>query len=167
MFVFRCNAVTDPSLVLTIEWLSNGQQIDFEMEPRFVRSSDYSLLITKTTELDSGIYTCVARTDLDSASAEATLIVQDVPNAPKLKQVECNINKAKVIWSPMGDNRSPILRYTIQYNTTFTPDIWDIAKDNIPAIDQVYEVPMSPWANYSYRVIAWNKIGKICNPRNK
>lgn len=73
---FRCNAVSDPSLALTIEWLHKDQEIDFEAEPRFVRSSDYSLTITKTTELDSGTYTCLARTELDSATSQATLTVQ-------------------------------------------------------------------------------------------
>lgn len=73
---FRCNAVSDPSLALSIEWLHKEQEIDFEAEPRFVRSSDYSLTITKTTELDSGTYTCLARTELDSARAQATLTVQ-------------------------------------------------------------------------------------------
>jgi Immunoglobulin I-set domain len=63
---FRCNAVSDPSLKLTIGWLNNGQQIDFEAEPRFVISTDYSLTITKTNELDSGTYTCVAGSELDS-----------------------------------------------------------------------------------------------------
>ncbi len=73
---FRCNAVSDDSLDLEIEWLKNDQPIDFEEEPRFVRSSDYSLTITQTNELDSGTYTCVARTALDKASANAQLIVQ-------------------------------------------------------------------------------------------
>jgi hypothetical protein len=68
--------VSDPSLTLNIEWLHKEQEIDFEAEPRFVRSSDYSLTITKTTELDSGTYTCLARTELDSARAQATLTVQ-------------------------------------------------------------------------------------------
>lgn len=130
------------------------------MEPRFVRSTDYSLMITKTTELDSGIYTCVARTDLDEARAQATLIVQDVPNAPRLVSINCMSSMAFVQWIPMGDNRAPILRYTIQYNTTFTPDTWEISKDHVPATDQTYEVPMSPWANYTFRVLAWNKIGE-------
>jgi hypothetical protein len=75
---FRCNAVSDASLPLTIDWLHKDQEIDFEAEPRFVRSSDYSLTITKTTELDSGTYTCLARTALDSASAQATLTVQGI-----------------------------------------------------------------------------------------
>lgn len=61
---------------MTIDWLNNGQPIDFEGEPRFVKTNDNSLTITKTTELDSGIYTCVAHTDIDNATAEATLIVQ-------------------------------------------------------------------------------------------
>ena len=73
---FRCNAVADSSLNLTIEWLHADQLIDFEQEPRFVQSLDASLTITKTTELDTGDYTCVAKTILDSATAKATLIVQ-------------------------------------------------------------------------------------------
>ncbi|XP_031786698.1 neuroglian isoform X2 [Nasonia vitripennis] len=156
---FRCNAVTDSTLELHIDWLSKGEPIDFEAEPRFIRSTDYSLMITKTTELDSGTYTCVARTDLDEARAQATLIVQDVPNSPTLLGVSCTSNQAFVSWTPMGDNRSPILRYAIQYNTSFTPDTWEYAKDHVPATEQRYAVQMSPWANYTFRVIAYNKIG--------
>ena len=35
-------------------------------------------------------YTCLAESSLDSASANATLIVQDVPNPPMLRWVTCN-----------------------------------------------------------------------------
>ena len=73
---FRCNAVADSSLNLTIDWLHADQLIDFEQEPRFVQSQDQSLTITKTTELDTGDYTCRAKTILDSAEDKATLIVQ-------------------------------------------------------------------------------------------
>nr|CAD7257229.1 unnamed protein product [Timema shepardi] len=156
---FRCNAVSDSSLDLTIDWLNNGQEIDFESEPRFVKSSDYSLTITKTTELDSGTYTCVAKTELDEATAQATLTVQDVPNSPRLEGITCNKRDANIKWLPMGDNRAPILHYIIQYNTSFTPDSWEDAYDNVPATDMTYTVGMSPWANYTFRVIALNKIG--------
>lgn len=156
---FRCNAVSDSSLPLTIEWLNNGQPIDFDSEPRFVRSSDFSLIITKTTELDSGQYTCLANTELDEDRASATLTVQDVPNAPRLKDVICHKRDAAISWIPLGDNRAPILRYTIQYNTSFTPDTWEVAFENVPATDMTYTVAMSPWANYTFRVVAWNKIG--------
>jgi neuronal cell adhesion protein len=73
---FRCNAVYDSDLQLKIKWLKDGELIDFETEPRFIQSSDQSLTITKTTELDSGTYTCLAESDLDAARASATLIVQ-------------------------------------------------------------------------------------------
>lgn len=73
---FRCHAVSDPSLPIEILWLINEQPIDFEAEPRFIKSSDYSLTISKTHELDSGTYTCVAKTRLDEVKASATLIVQ-------------------------------------------------------------------------------------------
>ncbi|XP_059480515.1 neuroglian isoform X2 [Neocloeon triangulifer] len=159
---FRCNAVSDPSLKMVINWLNNNQQIDFEAEPRFVISTDYSLTITKTNELDSGTYTCVAVTDLDSESASATLTVQDVPNPPRLKGngARCSELEASVSWEPRGDNRAPIVRYTIQYNTSFTPDSWDIAAEKVPATESTYSVPLSPWSNYTFRVIAWNKIGQ-------
>ncbi|XP_063242824.1 neuroglian isoform X3 [Bacillus rossius redtenbacheri] len=157
---FRCNAVSDPTLTLEIGWLNNGQEIDFESEPRFVKSSDSSLTITKTTELDSGLYTCVARTELDEATAQATLTVQDVPNPPRLDGITCNRRDATLNWHPMGDRRAPILRYIIQYNTSFTPDVWEVAFDSVPATDMTYTVGMSPWANYTFRVIAVNKIGR-------
>ncbi|XP_017782809.1 PREDICTED: neuroglian isoform X2 [Nicrophorus vespilloides] len=157
---FRCNAVQDPSLPLEIIWLNNGQEIDFGAEPRFVKTSDYSLTITKTIELDSATYTCIARTPLDETQAQATLTVQDVPNAPTMKNsIICKKKDATIQWMPMGDNRAPILHYTLQYNTSFTPDTWVNAYDFIPAADTTYNVPMSPWANYTFRVIAWNKIG--------
>ena len=73
---FRCNAVADSTLDLSIDWEHNREKIDFDIEPRFIQSSDMSLTITKTNELDSGSYTCVARTELDERRAYATLIVQ-------------------------------------------------------------------------------------------
>ena len=127
---FRCSADYDSDLELEIKWLKDGEYIDFEIEPRFIQSSDKSLTITKTTELDSGTYTCMAQTALDSAETSATLIVQGVPNPPSLKWVTCAKDDATVNWEPMGDNRAPILTYKIQYNTSFTPDTWETATGN-------------------------------------
>ncbi|XP_048489016.1 neuroglian isoform X2 [Plutella xylostella] len=156
---FRCNANADDSLQLDIIWLKKDQPLDFENQPRFRMTNDYSLLISDTQELDSGEYTCIAKTAIDEARAQATLTVQDKPNPPELAGIECFEKVATLRWSPKGDNRAPILRFSIQYNTTFTPDTWDIANDNVPAIDTSWTVDLSPWANYTFRVIAWNKIG--------
>ncbi|XP_031336931.1 neuroglian isoform X2 [Photinus pyralis] len=157
---FRCNPKHDNNLKLEIIWLRNGQQIDSDAQPRFVKSSDFSLTITQTRELDSGNYTCVARTRLDQAEASAILIVQEVPNQPQMKGIICNAKDATINWMPMGDNRAPILRYIIKYNTSFTPNKWDEMNSKIPPGDMSYNVPMSPWANYTFQVIAVNKIGQ-------
>ncbi len=129
---FRCAAQKDESLELTIDWLKNDKPINFGMEPRFVKTNDNSLTITKTTELDSGEYTCLASTKLDNATAKATLIVQDIPNPPELTGLVCYSREARLDWISNGDNRAPILNYIIQYNTTFAPDSWNIADDNVP-----------------------------------
>ncbi|XP_057339173.1 neuroglian isoform X3 [Microplitis mediator] len=157
---FRCNAITDSTLELEIEWLRNNNSIDFEIEPRFVQTSDNSLTISKTTELDSGIYTCVAKTELDETRASATLTVQDVPNAPVLQGIQCYENEARINWVAMGDNRAPISHYIVEYNTSFTPDSWEVIRDDIPGTSQTYNPPMSPWANFTFRVIAVNKVGR-------
>jgi hypothetical protein len=159
MAVFRCNADADSGLSLKIIWLFNGKQIDLDHDPRIVQAADNSLTITTTKELDSGVYTCVAKTDLDSVSTEATLTVQDVPNPPEILGVECDGLTALVEWQPTGDRRAPILSYSIQFNTSFSPDNWEDAFVNIPAPDTKFKVGMSPWANYTFRVIARNKIG--------
>lgn len=76
MATFHCTAIADHSLNLKIVWLANNEPIDYETQPRFVKNNDHSMTITKTIELDSGIYTCLAKTELDQVSANATLVVQ-------------------------------------------------------------------------------------------
>lgn len=73
---FYCTAIADHSLDLNIIWLANNEPIDYDIQPRFVKNNDHSMTITKTIELDSGIYTCLAKTELDQVSVNATLIVQ-------------------------------------------------------------------------------------------
>jgi len=76
MVTFYCTAIADHSLHLDIVWLANNEPIDYDTQPRFVINNDHSMTITKTIELDSGIYTCLAKTELDQVSVNATLIVQ-------------------------------------------------------------------------------------------
>lgn len=97
--------------------------------------------------------------EYDNATAAAQLIVQDVPNRPELIDVDCGTNTARVSWRPTGHNHAPIMHYTIQENTSFTPDYWGISFKDVPASETSYTVKMSPWANYTFRVIARNKIG--------
>lgn len=73
---FHCKVIHDKNLDLEVSWLYNGKSIDYDQQPRFVKTSDYSLIIMKTTKMDSGIYTCYAETVLDETIASGGLIVQ-------------------------------------------------------------------------------------------
>jgi hypothetical protein len=77
----------------------------------------------------------------------------DKPNPPALDGIECHEKVAHLRWHPMGDNRAPILRFSIQFNTSFTPDSWDVASDTVPAIDTSWAADLSPWANYTFRYL--------------
>lgn len=160
MAVLRCNAESDPSLNQEVQWLFNGKKIDLESDPRIIQSRDNSLSITKTKELDSGNYTCLAKTQLDSDSASATLTVQDVPNPPKITNLECDSFAATLTWASTGDRRAPILNYDIQQNTTAKTDVWEVAFHNVPASDPRFTLALNPWLNYTFRVIARNKVGQ-------
>ncbi|CAL4142400.1 unnamed protein product, partial [Meganyctiphanes norvegica] len=151
---FRCNAAADNDLDLKIHWMKDYQEIDFSTEPRYMQQSDSSLKITQVNKLDAGIYTCIANPEV---SADAMLIVRDVPNPPRLVKVICNYRDAIVQWEPTGDNCAPILGYNIQYNTSFTPDKWE--KVEVPAFSTHLSLNLGPWANFTFRVIARNKIG--------
>ena len=122
--VFRCNAESDPSLDLKIIWSFKNVEIDFPMNQRMTITQSNSLSIGRTIELDSGVYSCTARTKLDSATAEATLTVQDTPNPPRITNIFCNNTLAKVEWISNGDRRAPILFYKIQHRTNFA-DVWE------------------------------------------
>lgn len=163
---FRCSATKDVNLTLEIDWMANGQLIDFDGEPRMYKGHDSALTIYKTGELDLGVYKCVAKTRLDSATASAILTVQDVPNPPRMVDVECHQRTATIKWQPMGDNRAPIHRFSIQYNTSFTPDMWLTVADNIPAIEFERDVSLRPWTNFTFRVLARNKVGSSLPSRN-
>ncbi|XP_045621079.2 basement membrane-specific heparan sulfate proteoglycan core protein isoform X2 [Procambarus clarkii] len=74
--VFRCKAVADSDLVLSVEWLVNGEVVDYDKNPRLMRRPKNALMVSPVTEEDAGVYTCLASTSLDSVTANATLTVK-------------------------------------------------------------------------------------------
>jgi hypothetical protein len=101
---------------------------------RFIKDpyDQNTLKITDLQYEDGGTYTCVARTDVDEVRADATLVVQDRPNRPRIDSIQCTSGSskngiepiAKVIWTNGGENNAKILHYVLQYNTSFNPNEW-------------------------------------------
>ncbi|XP_065208503.1 neuroglian-like [Planococcus citri] len=155
--ILKCVVIADPALDFNTIWSRNEQYINVD-EQHFVQGND-SLIIKDTSESDSGTYTCMAVTKLDNATAEISLIVQNRPNPPAIISLACNDRDAEISWENNGDHQAPIIHYIIEYSSKSDPDKWDILNDAIPVTETTFKVKMDPWANYTFRIKAENKIG--------
>ncbi|KAG7157354.1 Neuroglian-like 1 [Homarus americanus] len=117
------------------------------------------LEIMKVHGHDSGVYTCSVHTEVDDASDNVILTVEDVPNSPHLMTAHCEDREAFLEWSSTGDNNAPLQGFVIQYVTPFHPDDWKDAENKIPASSTSFSVDMSPGLNYTFRVLAFNRVG--------
>ena len=85
----------------------------------------------------------------------------DVPDPPNHVQVRCftQQNTAEVWWQSGKDNYAPILNFIVQFNTTFQPDVWYDIATNVTQNTRRIVANMSAWGNYSFRILARNKLG--------
>ncbi|XP_061106890.1 neuronal cell adhesion molecule-like isoform X8 [Conger conger] len=155
--VFECRVTHDPSLVPTVTWLKdNGELPDDE---RFVVDSD-SLTITDVTEEDEGSYTCIMNTTLDQDSATAILTIVERPDPPAdLELTDPQSRSVQLTWTPGDEHNSPIERFLIQYEDSLhEPDVW-LNLTDVPGSKTTALLSLSPFAHYSFRVLALNHVG--------
>uniref|UniRef100_A0A8D0H1Q6 Neuronal cell adhesion molecule n=1 Tax=Sphenodon punctatus TaxID=8508 RepID=A0A8D0H1Q6_SPHPU len=164
---FECTIKHDPTLMPTVTWLKDNAELP--NDERFV--IDKYLSIMNVTEKDGGTYTCVANTTLDSVSASAVLtvvaapptpaIVYDHPNPPfDLEMTDQLERSAQLTWIPGNDNNSPITSFVIEYEDAMhEPGVWSYQTE-VPGTQTTVQLKLSPYVNYSFRVIAVNDIGR-------
>nr|XP_056703699.1 neuronal cell adhesion molecule isoform X9 [Euleptes europaea] len=155
---FECTIKYDPTLIPTVTWLKdNGELLN---AARFIVGK-YNLTIMNVTDQDGGTYTCLANTTLDSVSASAVLTVVDRPDPPfDLELTDKQERSVQLTWVPGDDNNSPIIKYIIEYEDAMhEPGIWHYHMD-VLGIQTTVQLKLSPYVNYSFRVIAVNEIGK-------
>ena len=84
--------------------------------------------------------------------------LSDSPSAPEQVEIlSCLAKSAQIKWMNGNDNNAPIQHLHIQYNTSFHPEVWTTAI-TVKNTDTA-SVSLSPYANYTFRVIATNKVG--------
>ncbi|XP_039362306.1 neuronal cell adhesion molecule isoform X12 [Mauremys reevesii] len=155
---FECTIKHDPTLIPTITWVKdNGELPDDE---RFIIHKD-SLAIMNVTDKDDGTYTCVANTTLDSVSASAVLTVVDRPNPPFDLELTDQLERSiQLSWIPGYDNNSPITNFVIEYEDGMhEPGVWHYQTE-VRGTQTTVQLKLSPYVNYSFRVIAVNEIGR-------
>ena len=96
-----------------------------------------------------------------SADIVSVVWLTAVPDPPVSVQVRCNsVNRtAEIWWQPGKENYAPILNFIVQFNTSFQPDLWYDIMTNVSQNNRRILAVLSPWGNYTFRVISRNKIG--------
>ena len=60
------------------------------------------------------------------------LCLPDVPDPPTNVQLkECDNRIAEIGWTPASENNSPVRQFVIEYNTSFSPHVWQRAKSGL------------------------------------
>uniref|UniRef100_A0A8C6XHP7 Neuronal cell adhesion molecule n=1 Tax=Naja naja TaxID=35670 RepID=A0A8C6XHP7_NAJNA len=165
---FECVIKYDATLIPTVVWLKENDELPDD--GRFIVGK-YNLTIMNVTDKDGGEYTCLANTTLDSVSANAVLtivapptvppIVYDRPDPPyDLELTDYLERSAQLTWIPGNENNSPITRFIIEYEDALRePGIWNYQME-VPSMFTTVKLKLSPYVNYSFRIIALNEIGR-------
>nr|XP_009452167.2 neuronal cell adhesion molecule isoform X20 [Pan troglodytes]XP_054543098.1 neuronal cell adhesion molecule isoform X20 [Pan troglodytes]XP_054543099.1 neuronal cell adhesion molecule isoform X20 [Pan troglodytes] len=168
MVSFECKVKHDHTLSLTVLWLKDNRELP--SDERFTVDKDH-LVVADVSDDDSGTYTCVANTTLDSISASAVLSVvaptptpapvYDVPNPPFDLELTDQLDKSvQLSWTPGDDNNSPITKFIIEYEDAMhEPGLWH-HQTEVSGTQTTAQLKLSPYVNYSFRVMAVNSIGK-------
>ncbi|KAK9406069.1 contactin-3-like [Crotalus adamanteus] len=165
--ILPCQVQHDPLLDISFTWYFNSALTDFRKDAshfeRVGGSASGDLMIRNIQLKHSGKYVCTVKTEVDSVSSAADLIVRGSPGPPEhVKVDEITATTAHISWYEGLDNHSPITGYTVQARTPFSVG-WQRARTVPDAIDgrtfMATAVDLNPWVEYEFRVVANNKIG--------
>ncbi|XP_058683119.1 neuronal cell adhesion molecule-like isoform X2 [Poecile atricapillus] len=155
---FECIIKHDSTLLPTVTWLKDNDELPDD--DRFLVGKD-NLTIMNVTDKDDGTYTCIVNTTLDSVSASAVLTVVARPNPPFDLELTGQLERSiDLSWIPGDENNSPITNFVIEYEDALhEPGVWHYQTE-VPGTQTTVQLKLSPYVNYSFRVIAVNKIGR-------
>ncbi|XP_032944122.1 neuronal cell adhesion molecule isoform X8 [Rhinolophus ferrumequinum] len=155
---FECKVKHDHTLILTVTWLKDDHELP--SDGRFTIDKD-QLVVADVGDDDGGTYTCVANTTLDTVSASAVLGVVDVPDPPFDLELTDQLDKSvQLSWTPGDDNNSPITKFIIEYEDAMhEAGLWHYQAE-VPGTQTRAQLKLSPYVNYSFRVMAENSLGR-------
>ncbi|KAM6302470.1 neuronal cell adhesion molecule isoform 5-T5 [Podargus strigoides] len=155
---FECIIKYDSTLLPTVIWLKDNDELP--NDERFLVGKD-NLTIMNVTDKDDGTYTCIVNTTLDSVSASAVLTVVARPNPPFDLELTGQLERSiELSWIPGDENNSPITNFVIEYEDGLhEPGVWHYQTE-VPGTQTTVQLKLSPYVNYSFRVIAVNEIGR-------
>ncbi|KAM7404540.1 hypothetical protein PAMP_011882 [Pampus punctatissimus] len=159
-----CQAEYDKSLQDTFEvlWRKDGDEIPLSHEENSRYFVDDGMLQIMNVNLsDQGLYTCIARTNLDEDNATALLTVLDVPDAPNNVEISelSSLRKVHLSWVPGRDHNSYVTEFVVEYEESqWEPGRWKELQ-KVPGNQATAELELHGHLNYQFRVYAVNAVG--------
>ncbi|XP_074406434.1 neural cell adhesion molecule L1-like protein isoform X2 [Zonotrichia albicollis] len=162
--LLKCQAEYDSHLKhsFKLSWRKDGAELPVNSTEggRIILDRD-TLFISSVLLEDQGVYKCVASTALDTAEAEAQLIVLDVPDPPEDLQLSENQNRSvRLSWRAGASHNSPVNESIIEFEENhWEPEMWQ-ELIRVPGNDSTALLPLSPYVNYQFRVVSVNAVGR-------
>ncbi|XP_027556235.1 neural cell adhesion molecule L1-like protein isoform X4 [Neopelma chrysocephalum] len=162
--LLKCQAEYDSHLKhsFKLSWRKDGDELPVNSTEggRMILDRD-TLFISSVLLEDQGVYTCVGSTSLDSATAEAQLIVLDVPDPPEDLQLSENQNRSvRLSWRAGSNHNSPVNESIIEFEENrWEPGRWQ-ELTRIPGDDTTALLSLAPYVNYQFRVVSVNAVGR-------
>ncbi|XP_033746160.1 neuroglian-like isoform X1 [Pecten maximus] len=145
-----------------MKWKHNSVLIDMSsnVEKYHEMDSGQTFIIRNVDRYDTGTYTCVATSGNDKDRASATLSIKTTPEPPsRVEIVACSGHMVDLSWEAGDDGGSKIISYLTQFNTSDNPNFWNNYYEEIQGDQTTGIVNLSPWGEYSFRLLARNSIG--------
>ncbi|NXF09670.1 NCHL1 protein, partial [Smithornis capensis] len=162
--LLKCQAEFDSHLKhsFKLSWRKDGDELPVNSTEggRIILDRD-TLFISSVMLEDQGVYTCVATTALDSATAESQLVVLDVPDPPEDLQLSENQNRSvRLSWKAGSSHNSPVHESIVEFEENqWEPKRWQ-ELTRIPGNDTTALLSLAPFMNYQFRVVSVNAVGR-------
>ncbi|XP_053785859.1 neural cell adhesion molecule L1-like protein isoform X1 [Desmodus rotundus] len=160
----RCASRCDPHLgpSLTLAWSKDGDALQTNgTEDGRVVLDGARLTISNVTPEDQGVYSCAARTTLDSVADETRVTVLDVPDPPEnLRLLERQNRSVRLAWDAGDDHNSNITEYVVEFEgDKEAPGRW-ATLTVVSGEGTSVLLPLAPYVRYRFRVVAVNEVGR-------
>ncbi|VDK77723.1 unnamed protein product [Litomosoides sigmodontis] len=175
-----CEAEHDENLEVKYEWFVNGKPLleQYIQSGHYLITDRNSLIITNPARYDAAIYTCIAKTSLDSVEKSVQVRVDDVPNPIHmafLTKCDDTAQIASINFQYMEDvdSTAPIKEIWAQYQIDGETDsmVWlthphpaladslQTVDDNQRIVKGTIDVSLRPFGKYRFRVFGRNDFG--------
>ncbi|XP_036905424.1 neural cell adhesion molecule L1-like protein isoform X1 [Sturnira hondurensis] len=160
----RCESRCDPHLAptLTLAWSKDGDALPTNgTEDGRVVLDGALLTLSNVTLEDQGVYSCEARTALDSVAHRTHVTVLDVPDPPEnLRLSERQNRSVRLGWDAGDNHNSNITEYIVEFEgDKEAPGRW-ATLTTVGGEGTSVLLPLAPYVRYRFRVIAVNEVGR-------